>query len=299
MAALGFDDGSCPRAKSGYYPEWIQQRREHGCVSLGATGVCVSHEEIAAYWYDADHDDCSILRQGDVFLNFREDGGDYLVVVSQSCNLRDNPSLEVTLARADEIATYVAENGNEITELEFFRKGYPIDRFMLPRRPGHIETELLVFLDELKHVAADEVCAAVQQGFAKARATDILTAVVGDAYGHWVNRPAVRRTIPTFDWLEARTDVAALLPDEAPLPTRPIELTGKSFSGKPGSAREGEVWYRVGVKQHEPMLSSTTPSVEMSRAELAEQLQLLLDDASGLSPKVQRALDLVRKAYYE
>jgi hypothetical protein len=196
-----------------------------------------THEEVARYWYDVDHEDCSTLRQGDVFLNFLDDGRDYLVVVSQSCNLRQNPDLEVSLAGADELETWLAENGFDITTLDHVRKGIPVDRFLLPRRPGHFETELLVFLDELRHVPAARVCEAVENGFARARATDILTAVVGHNYGRYVNRPAVRHEIPSFTWRSSSVPVSSFEPGEAPYPSSSIALRGSRYEGEAGTAR--------------------------------------------------------------
>lgn len=257
-----------------------------------------THEEIAHYWYDVDHDDCSTLRQGDVFLNFLDDGRDYLVVVSQSCNLRQNPDLEVSLAGADELDTWLAENGFDITNLEYVRKGTPVDRFMLPRRPGHFETELLVFLDELRHVPAARVCAAVEDGFARARATDILTTVVGHNYGRYVNRPAVRVEIPTFTWMSSTVPVSSFEPGEAPYASSSIPLRGNQYEGEAGTARDGETWFKVAVQGEESVFASTTRSLDTSRRELAEQLMAVLSDETGLSEAARRAVGRVRKRYF-
>ena len=256
------------------------------------------HQDVAGYWYDVDHEDCSILRQGDVFLNFLDDGRDYLIVVSQSCNLRQNPDLEVSLACADELETWLAENGFDITNLDHLQKGIPVDRFMLPRRPGYFETELLVFLDDMRHVPASRICEVVEAGFARARATDILTTFVGHNYGRYVNRPAVRLEIPRFTWVSSRLEVDPFEPGHTPYPSSAIALRGTRYDGERGSARDGEAWFKVAVQGEESVFASTTQSPDASRRELAEQLTAVLSDETGLSEAARKAVARVRERYF-
>lgn len=258
----------------------------------------MTHENVARYWYDVDHQDCTILRQGDIFLNFLDDGRDYLVVVSQSCNLRQNPDLEVSLAGADELETWLAENGFDITNLDYFQNGIPVDRFMLPRRPGSFETELLVFLEEMRHVPASRVCQAVEEGFARARATDILTTVVGHNHGRYVNRPAIRHEIPSFKWTSSRLTVEPFQPGEPPFPSAAVPLRCTRYDGEAGTPRQGESWFKVAVQDEEAAFASTTRSPETSRRELAEQLVAMLGEETGLSEAARRAVARVRERYF-
>jgi hypothetical protein len=257
----------------------------------------VTHEAVAVHWYAEDHDECESLRQGDIFAGFLENGWDYLVVVSRSCNLRDSPTHMVEFARADELETYLAENGQEIGSVDAWIDRAYSDRFMLPRRPGAFETELIVNLHWQQQVPADRVCKAVEAGMVRARASAVLSGVVAYQVGMFYAKPSIIVEIPKWRWEKgkSRVPVAPFVPGSAPYSTSAIPLLANHYVAAAGTPREGEEWFRVWIEGHD-LISSTTPNLDASRREVAELIMDLkarlegdtLDPNRGTTKSISR-----------
>lgn len=257
----------------------------------------MDHQDVAQYWYDEPHDDCGLLRQGDVFENWLDEGHDLLVVVSQSCDLRKEPDAQVLLADADLLETWLAENGRDIGQLDHFRQGKTYSICMLPRMPGTFETEVLVHLDTLRALTGREVCEAVQAGPAIARAREPLSAEIGYRMAIRFNRPAIRVEIPGFDWVTEGLNLPPLEPSELdPTPRLPVEIKARSYRGRPGSAREGEVWFCVWVTVS-PELAATARTVDEARTLLVDQIAELVGVPS-LPPNLAAPIGALREAYF-
>lgn len=257
----------------------------------------MDHDEVAQYWYDEAHEDCGLLRQGDVFENWLDDAHDLLVVVSQSCDLRKEPDAQVLMAVADLLDTWLAENGRDITQLDHIRQGKTYSICMLPRLPGAFDTEVLVHLDTLRTLGGEEVCKAVRAGRALARAREPLSTEIGYRMAIRFNRPAIRVEIPGFDWASEGLTAAPLEPAAVdPSPRRPIALKAKTFRGRPDSARAGEEWFCVWVVEC-PELAATAQSIDDARSLLVEQIRELLA-AATLPPSLAMAVGALREAYF-
>ncbi|HEX7951279.1 MAG TPA: hypothetical protein VF494_13085 [Candidatus Limnocylindrales bacterium] len=257
----------------------------------------MDHHEVARYWYDEPHEDCDLLRQGDVFEDWLDDAHDLLVVVSQSCDLRKEPHAQVLLAVADLVETWLAENGRDISQLDHIRQGKTYSICMLPRLPGTFESEVLVHLDTLQMLDGARVCAAVRAGRALARAREPLSAEIGYRMAIRFNRPAIRVEIPGFDWAAGGLTVTPLeLAEIDPSPRRPIAIKAKAYRGRPGSARAGEEWFCVWVVDS-PELAATARSIGDARSLLIEQIRELLT-AAALPPNLATAVAALREAYF-
>ncbi len=257
----------------------------------------MDRQDVASYWYDEPHEDCGLLRQGDVFENWLDEGHDLMVVVSQSCDLRKEPDAQVLLAGADFLETWLADNGRDIAQLDHFRQGKTYSVCMLPRLPGTFETEVLVHLDTLQALAGSEVCDAVRAGYALARAREPLSAEIGYRMAIRFNRPAIRVEIPGFDWAMEGLNPPALEPGELdPSPRGPVLIKAKAYRGRTGSAREGEEWFCVWV-QDSPELASTARTLDEARSLLVEQIAELLGTASP-PPNLAAPIAALREAYF-
>jgi hypothetical protein len=236
------------------------------------------HDDVAAYWYDTDHLDCTILRQGDVFENFLADHArTYLVVVSQSCDLRKDPSADITLAGADPVYLWLAENGVGLNQLETIRKGEKVGRLLLPRRPGFLDDDVLVFLNETIRASARDVCVAVEAGRARARATEILSWFVAHNIAYMANRPAVRVPVPDIIYKQQphKVEVEPFKPGSSPFSTRDIPLEATRWVGKEGTARSGETFYQVSIAGERQVMSAHV-ELDAARYALAVQVRVLL-----------------------
>lgn len=257
----------------------------------------MDHLEVGRYWYDEPHEDCGLLRQGDVFENWLDDAHDLLVVVSQSCDLRKEPDAQVLVAVADLLETWLAENGRDIGQLDHIRQGKTYGICMLPRLPGTFESEVLVHLDTLRTLGGEEVCEAVRAGRALARAREPLSTEVGYRMAIRFNRPAIRVEIPGFDWVSEGLTVAPLEPTAVdPSARRPIAVKAKAFRGRPDSARAGEEWFCLWVVDC-PELAATARLIDDARSLLIEQMRELLT-AATLPPNFATAVAALREAYF-
>jgi hypothetical protein len=255
----------------------------------------MDHPGVARYWYDEPHEDCGLLRQGDVFENWLDDTHDLLVVVSQSCDLRKEPDAQVILAEADLLETWLAENGRDIGQLDYFRQGKTYSICMLPRLPGTFETEVLVHLDTIRTLPGSAVCEAVRSGHALARAREPLSAEIGYRMAIRFNRPAIRVEIPGFDWVTEGLSPPPIEPGELdPSPRRPIPVKAKAYRGRTGSTREGEEWFSVWA-QDSPELASTARTPDEARTFLLEQIGELL---GATPPSLAGAITLLRERYF-
>jgi hypothetical protein len=257
----------------------------------------MDHDDVAKYWYDEPHEDCDLLRQGDIFENWLDDAHDLVVVVSQSCDLRKEPDAQVLLAVADLLETWLAENGRDITQLDHIRQGKTYSICMLPRLPGTFESEVLVHLDALHTVDGHQVCDAVRAGKALARAREPLSAEIGYRMAIRFNRPAIRVEIPGFDWASEGLTVAPLEPAEVgPRLRRPIAIKAKAYRGQPGSARAAEEWFCVWVVDG-PEFAASAASIDDARNLLVEQVKELLT-ADAPPPNLATAVAALREAYF-
>jgi len=251
--------------------------------------------DVAEYWYDDPHSDCGLLRQGDIFFNLTATGPrsahDVMVVVSQSCDLREDPSGTVLMAYGDLLETWLADNGLDITQLEEFRKRKQLDVLLLPRYPGVIETEILVHVKDFETVGYTVVCEAVKAGQVIARATEVLSGVVGHQVSAVLSRPAIRTDIPPFTWETSKVNVDAVAPAEIPGLERAIPLNGQSYTGRAGSGREEETWFRVMPQSQElQIFASTMRKLADARAVVIEHMANAI--AEGDSPDGARARGL-------
>jgi hypothetical protein len=257
------------------------------------------HDEVAAYWYDADHDDCALLRQGDVLADvWRQSGREYVVVVSQSCDLRSDPPPDVELAPADTLELTLLENGQLFNSLEQIRRGQQIDRVMLPRRPGRFETELIVHLDETFKLPGKLVCAAVEQSAAVARARETLTWVVAHQVALRASRPAIRVPIPEFSWVRpAALQLDPFVPGGRPYPAREIPLRAQRYTGAEATGREAEQWTRVWVDGYD-LLSSAAPTADEARDALAAKLTELRESPAAAGTRLAEIMTRVSEVYF-